>query len=141
MREISICCPVLPSMPEEASEMITLVATESQLKNKAMLGYSQHVFMKSCLSTLIMFYAKVCLGDERKVVDISLDFNKAFDTIPHRTLLEILFKMDIKNKFTTVRVFKHQNRDGGGPVPVSVQEAFGPCSHFFNPSVSPEVVR
>lgn len=72
---------------------------------------------------------------------ISLDFNKAFYTIPHSTLVEILFKMDIKNKFTTVRVFKHQNRDGGGPVPVSVQEAFGPCSHFFNPSVSPEVVR
>lgn len=126
MREISICCPVLPSMPAEASEMITLVATESQLKNKAMLGYSQHVFMKSCLSTLITFYAKVRLGDERKVVDISLDFNKAFYTIPHSTLLEILFKMDIKNKFTTVRVFKHRNRDGGGPVPVSVQEAFGP---------------
>lgn len=108
-----------------------------------MIRHGQHELMKkkSCLTILITFYAKVHLGDERKAVDISLDFNKAFDSIPHSTLLEILFKMDIKNKFITMRVFKHWNRDGGRPVPVSTQEAFGPCPHFFNPSVSPEVVR
>lgn len=138
------CCLVsLTSAPAEASEIMALVATEGQLKNKAMIWHSQHELMKkkSCLTTLITFYTKVHLGDERKAVDISLDFNRAFDSIPHSILLEILFKMDIMNKFITMRVLKHWNREAGCPVSVSVQEAFGPCPHFFNPLVSPEVVR
>jgi len=55
---------------------------------------SQHGFMKgrSCLTNPISFYDQVtCLVDEGKAVGIIYpDFSKAFDTVPHSTLLEKL---------------------------------------------------
>ena len=53
---------------------------------------SQHGFMKgrSCLTNPISFYDQVtCLVDEGKAVGVIYpDFSKAFDTVPHSTLLE-----------------------------------------------------
>ena len=57
-----------------------------------MIRPSQHGFMKgrSCLTTLISSYERVTrLVDEGRAVDVvCLDFSKAFDTLPHSTLLE-----------------------------------------------------
>ncbi|KAJ7405129.1 RNA-directed DNA polymerase from mobile element jockey-like protein [Pitangus sulphuratus] len=53
---------------------------------------SQHGFKrgKSCLSNLISFYDNVThLADQGKPIDvICLDFSEAFNTVPHRILLD-----------------------------------------------------
>ncbi|PKU37473.1 rna-directed dna polymerase from mobile element jockey-like [Limosa lapponica baueri] len=55
---------------------------------------SQHGFMKgrSCLTNLISFYDKMTrlLGQGRVVDIVYLDFQKTFDTVPHRILMEKL---------------------------------------------------
>jgi len=68
---------------------------------------SQHGFMKGryCLTNLISFYDQVaCLEDEGKAVAVvSLDFRKAFDTVPHSILLENLAAHDL-NGCTLCRI-------------------------------------
>jgi len=64
------------------------------VKDNQGIGPSQHGFMKgrTCLTNLISFYDQVTsLVDEGKAVDVVYpDFRKAFDTVPHRNLLETL---------------------------------------------------
>ena len=63
-----------------------------QLKVNQGTRSSQHGFMngRSCLTNLISFYDKVThLVDEGKAVSVVyVDCSKAFDTVPHNTLME-----------------------------------------------------
>ncbi|PKU39482.1 rna-directed dna polymerase from mobile element jockey-like [Limosa lapponica baueri] len=75
-------------------EQIILSAITSHIMDNQGIRPSQHGFMKgrSCLTNLTSFYDKMTrLLHEGKAVDIVyLDFRKAFDTIPHRILMEKL---------------------------------------------------
>ncbi|KAJ7413878.1 RNA-directed DNA polymerase from mobile element jockey-like protein [Pitangus sulphuratus] len=82
----------LTSVPGKVMEKIILGSIEKHLKDNAVIGHSQHGFMrgKFCLSNLVSFYDKVThLVDQGKPVDaIFLDFSKTFDTVSHRILLD-----------------------------------------------------
>ncbi|NWW20033.1 PO22 protein, partial [Falcunculus frontatus] len=79
----------LTSVPGKVTEII-LGGTEKHLKDNAVIGHSQHGFMraKSCLSNPTSFYDKVTHpADQGKPVDVTfLDFSKAFDTVSHSIL-------------------------------------------------------
>ncbi|KAJ7403652.1 laforin isoform X2 [Pitangus sulphuratus] len=82
----------LTSVPGKVMEKTILGSTEKHLKDNTVIGHSQHGFMrgKSCLSKLISVYDKVThLVDQGKPADvIFLDSSKAFNTVPHRILLD-----------------------------------------------------
>ena len=73
-------------------EKIILGVIEKHLKDNAVIGHSQHRFMrgKSCLTSLISFYDKAThLTDQGKPAEeIFLDFNKTFAIVSHSILLE-----------------------------------------------------
>lgn len=66
----------------------------THLKNDAITRHSQHGLTKgeSCLRSSVSFHDRAThLVDEGKVLDVAfVDFNKAFDTVPHSSLLEKL---------------------------------------------------
>jgi len=73
-------------------EKMILEVIEAHLGDNAGIGPSQPGFMRgrSCLTNLISFYDKIThLVDQGKPADaIFLDFNKAFDMVSHRILLD-----------------------------------------------------
>jgi len=75
----------LTSVPDKIMEKIILGVTEKHLKDSAVIGHTQHGFMRgrSCLTNLISFYDKVThLVDQGKPVNvIFLDFSKAFNAV------------------------------------------------------------
>ena len=84
----------LTSVPGKVMEQVISSAIESHIMDNQGIRSSQHGFMKgrSCLTDLISFYDKMTqLLDEGEAVDIVyLDFQKAFDTVLHRILIEKL---------------------------------------------------
>jgi len=66
------------------------------LNKKKVIGSSQHGFTKgkSCLTNLITFHDGMTswVDEERAVVVVYLDFNKAFDTVSHNILTSKLRK-------------------------------------------------
>ncbi|PKU42195.1 rna-directed dna polymerase from mobile element jockey-like [Limosa lapponica baueri] len=84
----------LTSIPGKVMEQVILSAITNHITGNQGIRPSQHGFMKgrSCQTSLISFYDKMArLLDEGKAVDIIyLDFQKAFDTVPHRILMEKL---------------------------------------------------
>jgi len=84
----------LTSVPGKVMEQFILSVLTGHVKDNQGIRPSQHGFMKgrSCLRNLISCYDQVAhLVDEGKAAEVvCLDCRKAFDTVPHNTLLEKL---------------------------------------------------
>ena len=72
------------------------------LEENSMINNSQHGFRnkRSCLTNLLDFYNDVSnIYDETKAIDIIyLEFQKAFDNVPHKRLIKIFKSHGIVGK-------------------------------------------
>ena len=70
-----------------------------------LLSTSQHGFVKnkSCLTNLLEFltFVSTCVDDHKEVDVIYLDFQKAFDKVPHKRLLSKVKSFGISGKVYT----------------------------------------
>ena len=81
----------LTSMPGKIMEKITLEVIEAHLGDNAIIGPSQHGFMRgrSCLTNLISFYDKIThLVDQGKSADVIFWISVKLLTVSHRILLD-----------------------------------------------------
>uniref|UniRef100_A0A8B9ICY2 Reverse transcriptase domain-containing protein n=1 Tax=Anser brachyrhynchus TaxID=132585 RepID=A0A8B9ICY2_9AVES len=92
----------LTSVPGKITEIISGV-TEAHLGDNAVIGPSQHGFMRgrSCLTNLISFYKITHLVDQGKPADvIFLDYSKAGDTVSCRILLDKMSSIQLNKNIT-----------------------------------------
>lgn len=82
----------LISVPGKTMEKIVLGFTEKHLKDLAVIGHSQHKFMrgKPCSTNLSSFYDKVThLVDQGKAADVIFwTFRKTFNIVSHGIFLD-----------------------------------------------------
>jgi hypothetical protein len=89
-------------------EVVALVkdVTVAHFHKCNLINDSQHGFVKgkSCLTNILGFFEDVtALVDKGEPVDvIYLDFQKAFDKVPHRRLMKKVFVMDIEVIFNWI---------------------------------------
>uniref|UniRef100_A0A8B9C2S8 Reverse transcriptase domain-containing protein n=1 Tax=Anser brachyrhynchus TaxID=132585 RepID=A0A8B9C2S8_9AVES len=85
-------------------EKLILEVIEAHLGDNAVIGPSQHGFMRgrSCLTNLISFYDKITHPvDQGKLADvIFLDFSQAFDTVSRRILLDKMSSIQLNKNIT-----------------------------------------
>lgn len=94
-RPISLTSIVGKLMESIITDKITLYLEENKLIGNTQHGFRHH---RSCLTNLLLFFnSMIEIYDEKSPLDIIyLDFQKAFDKVPHRRLISKLHSLGIR---------------------------------------------